>query len=146
MQLNADPSRAFRVLREQALIYHDAVHDFYALSRFDDVSRALVDCKAFSSAKGAILELIKANIPVPAGVWSSTTRRSTTFTAGCCPRCFTPRKIAELEPKIREFCAACLDPAMGTGSFDFVEDLGATMPMKAISMLIGIPESSPDAA
>jgi cytochrome P450 len=41
---------------------------------------------------------------------------------------------------IREFCAQLLDPLMGSGGFDFVTDLGAVMPMKVISMLLGIPE------
>ena len=55
-------------------------------------------------------------------------------------RMFTPRKIAMLETKIRDYCAESLDPLVGTGRFDFVTDLGAVMPMKTISALIGIPE------
>ena len=55
-------------------------------------------------------------------------------------RMFTPSKIAALEPKIRDFCVRRLDPLVGTGRFDFVTDLGAQMPMSAISMLLGIPE------
>ncbi len=55
-------------------------------------------------------------------------------------RMFTPRKINALEPKIRDYCAESLDPLVGTGRFDFVTDLGATMPMKVISALLGIPE------
>jgi len=53
---------------------------------------------------------------------------------------FTPRKVTALESKIREFCARCLDPLVGTGRFDFVADLGAQVPMRTISMLLGIPE------
>ena len=53
---------------------------------------------------------------------------------------FTPRKVAALEPQIREFTARCLDPLVGTGKFDFVNDLGEQMPMRVIGMLLGIPE------
>src|SRR5581483_1721058 len=53
---------------------------------------------------------------------------------------FTPRRVAELEPKIREFCARALDPLVGSGGFDFIRDLGAQMPMRTIGMLLGIPE------
>jgi cytochrome P450 len=56
-------------------------------------------------------------------------------------RVFTPRKIAALEPKIRDFCARSLDPLVGTGQFDFIADLGAQMPMRTIGMLLGIPET-----
>ena len=55
-------------------------------------------------------------------------------------RLFTPRKVAALEPQIREFTARCLDPLVGTGRFDFVNDLGEQMPMRVIGMLLGIPE------
>ncbi len=55
-------------------------------------------------------------------------------------RVFTPRKVAALEPQIREFTTRCLDPLVGTGRFDFVNDLGEQMPMRVIGMLLGIPE------
>ena len=50
-----------------------------------------------------------------------------------------------LEPKVREFCARALDPLVGAGGFDFVADLGAQMPMRAIGMLLGIPEEDQEA-
>jgi cytochrome P450 len=55
-------------------------------------------------------------------------------------RAFTPRKINELEPMIREFTQKCLDPLIGGDHFDFVKDLGAVMPLRVVSMLFGIPE------
>jgi cytochrome P450 len=55
-------------------------------------------------------------------------------------RVFTPRRVSALEPKVREFCAASLDPRIGAGGFDFIRDLGAQMPMKTIGMLLGIPD------
>src|SRR5262249_36487535 len=60
-------------------------------------------------------------------------------------RVFTPRKVAALEPKIREFCVHSLDPLIGKGGFDFVADLGAQMPMRVIGMLLGIPEQDHEA-
>ena len=64
---------------------------------------------------------------------------------GLLSRVFTPKKMNALEPKIREFCAASLDPLVGTGRFDFVADLGAQMPMRVIGMLLGIPEQDQEA-
>jgi cytochrome P450 len=49
--------------------------------------------------------------------------------------------MRKLEDQIRAFCAACLDPLVGEDRFDFVLDLGAQMPVKAIGMLMGIPEA-----
>jgi cytochrome P450 len=140
VELNADPYPMFRRLREEVPLYYNEQHDFYAVSRFDDVNAALVDHETFSSARGAILELIKANIDIPKGVVIFEDPPIHDIHRKLLSRMFTPRKINELEPKIREFCAQSLDPLTGSGRFDFVADLGAQMPMKVISMLLGIPE------
>jgi cytochrome P450 len=58
---------------------------------------------------------------------------------------FTPKRVAALEPKIREFTQRCLDPLIGAGGFDFVEHLGAQMPMRTIGYLLGIPEQDQEA-
>jgi len=58
---------------------------------------------------------------------------------------FTPRRVAALEGRVRQFCARALDPFVGSPGFDFVRDLGADMPMRVISELLGIPESDQEA-
>jgi cytochrome P450 len=146
VEINADPYRAFRGLREQAPLYYNEQHDFYALSRFADVDRALVDHETFSSARGAIIELIKANIEIPPGVIIFEDPPIHDVHRKLLARMFTPRKIMDLEPKIREFCARSLDPLIGTDRFDFVADLGAQMPMRVIGMLLGVPEEYQEAA
>jgi cytochrome P450 len=146
VEINADPYRAFWGLREQAPLYYNEQHDFYALSRFADVDRAIVDHETFSSARGAIIELIKANIDIPPGVIIFEDPPIHDVHRKLLARMFTPRKITDLEPKIREFCARSLDPLIGTDRFDFVGDLGAQMPMRVIGMLLGVPEEYQEAA
>jgi cytochrome P450 len=143
--INADPYPTFRRLREEAPLYYNEQHDFYTLSRYEDVNKALVDHGLFSSARGVILELIKANIPIPSGVLIMEDPPVHDIHRKLLSRMFTPRKIAQLEDKIRGYCAQSLDPVIGTGTFDFVKDLGAQMPMKTISALIGIPETDQEA-
>lgn len=138
--INADPYPTFARLREEAPLYYNEQFDFYALSRFADVNKALVDHETFSSARGAIIELIKANIEIPSGALIFEDPPIHTIHRKLLARMFTPRKIAALEPKIREFCAQSLDPLVGTGTIDFVTDFGAIMPMRVISALLGIPE------
>jgi cytochrome P450 len=144
--LNADPYPMFRRLREEAPLYYNEQHDFYVLSRFGDVDDALVDYQTFSSARGAILEIIKANIDIPPGTVIFEDPPIHDIHRKLLSRMFTPRKINELEPKIREFCARSLDPLIGTSGFDFVADLGAQMPMRVIGMLLGVPEEDQEAA
>jgi cytochrome P450 len=138
--INADPYPTFRRLREEAPLYYNAQHDFYAVSRFADVNKALVDHETFSSARGAIIELIKANIEIPPGTVIFEDPPIHDIHRKLLARMFTPRKINALEPVIRDFCAQSLDPLIGAERFDFVADLGAQMPMKVISALLGIPE------
>ncbi|WP_102142077.1 cytochrome P450 [Mycobacterium hubeiense] len=140
IELNADPYPMFRRLREEAPLYYNAQHDFYALSRFADVNKALVDHETFSSARGAIVELIKANIDIPPGTVIFEDPPIHDIHRKLLARMFTPRKINALEPIIREYCAQSLDPLIGQKRFDFVADLGAQMPMRVISALLGIPE------
>ncbi|OBK22940.1 cytochrome P450 [Mycobacterium asiaticum] len=146
VELNADPYPMFKRLREEMPLYYNEQHDFYALSRFADVDNAIVDYQTFSSARGAILELIRANIEMPPGVLIFEDPPIHDIHRKLLSRMFTPRKINDLEPKIREFCARSLDPLIGTGRFDFVSDLGAQMPMRVIGMLLGVPEEDQEAA
>lgn len=146
VEINTDPYPAFRRLREDAPLYYNEQHDFFALSRFIDVDRALVDYETFSSARGAILELIKANIDIPPGVLIFEDPPIHDVHRKLLARMFTPRKVSDLEPQIRQFCARCLDPLIGADRFDFVADLGAQMPMRVIGMLLGVPEEDQEAA
>jgi cytochrome P450 len=138
--VNADPYPTFARLREEAPLYYNAQHDFYALSRFADVDKGMVDHGTFSSARGIILELIKANLDIPPGLLIMEDPPIHDIHRKLLARMFTPRKIAALEQQTRDFCVQSLDPLVGTGHIDFVGDLGAQMPMKVISMLLGIPE------
>ncbi|MBI3225953.1 MAG: cytochrome P450 [Mycolicibacterium cosmeticum] len=140
VEINANPYPTFARLREEAPLYYNEQFDFYALSRFADVNKALIDHETFSSARGAIIELIKANIEIPSGALIFEDPPIHTTHRKLLARMFTPRKIAALEPKIREYCAQALDPLVGTGKIDFITDFGAIMPMQVISTLLGIPE------
>jgi cytochrome P450 len=145
VELNVDPYPMFAKLREEAPLYYNEQHDFYAVSRFADVNRAIVDYETFSSARGAILELIKAGIEIPSGALIFEDPPIHDVHRKLLARVFTPRKINDLEPKIREYCAQSLDPLVDGDRFDFVTDLGAQMPMRVIGMLLGIPEDDQEA-
>ena len=139
-EIDTDPYPVWKRLREERPLYYNERYDFYALSRFDDVEPALVDWRTYSSAKGTLLELIKSGMEIPPGSIIFEDPPDHDLHRGLLSRVFTPRKMGAIEPKVREFCARCLDPLVGTGGFDFIHDLGAQMPMRTIGMLLGIPE------
>ncbi len=143
--INTDPYPVFRRLREESPLYYNEAHDFYALSRFEDVEHGLLDAATYISGRGAILELIKAGIEMPPGILIFEDPPTHTIHRRLLSRAFTARRVNELEGKIREFCARSLDPLVGSGDFDLIAELGAQMPMRTIGLLLGIPEGDQEA-
>jgi cytochrome P450 len=141
VDLLADPYPMFKRLRDEQPIYHNAQHDFWALSRFSDVNAGMLDHQTFSSAKGMILEVIKANLPIPSGVLIMEDPPLHDIHRKLLLPMFTPRRISGLEGAIRQLCARCLDPLIGAGGFDFIGDLGAQVPMRVICSLLGMPDN-----
>jgi cytochrome P450 len=138
-RFTVDPWPLFNRIREEAPLYYNEPHDFYALSRYADIERTLTDTDTYSSARGDILELIKANIEIPPGTLIMEDPPIHNIHRQLLARVFSPRRVADLEPKIREYCVDCLDPLIGESRFDLIEKLGLEMPMKVIGMLLGIP-------
>jgi cytochrome P450 len=139
-EIDADPYPTWRRLRDEAPLYRNDRYDFYALSRFDDVAAALRDWRTYRSAKGTVLEIIKSGMDVPPGFLIFEDPPVHDYHRGLVSRVFTPKQMNALESQLREFCARSLDPHVGSGRFDFIADLGAQVPMRAIGMLLGIPD------
>jgi len=138
--INADPYPTYARLREEAPAYHNEHYDFWALSRHEDVEKALVNWQVFSNTRSDILDIIKAGVELPPGVILFEDPPVHTMHRGLMSRVFTPRRMAALEDQVRAFCARSLDPLVGSDGFDIIEELASVMPMRVIGMLLGIPE------
>jgi cytochrome P450 len=144
-EIDNDPYPVWKRLRDEAPLYYNEPYDFFALSRFDDVERAMVDWGSYRSGRGSTLDFIRSDIASPAGMFISEDPPLHDIHRGLMSRVFTPKKMGAIEPQVRDFCARSLDPLVGTGRFDFVGDLGAQMPMRTIGYLLGIPEQDQEA-
>ena len=109
--INADPYPVLRRLRDEAPLYFNERYGFYALSRYDDLEQALVDRDTFISGRGNVLELIKANTQQPPGTLIFEDPPMHTSHRALLSRVFTPRRMAALEPQIRDFTARVPRPA-----------------------------------
>ena len=138
--INTDPYPLFRRLRDEAPLYYNEQHDFYALSRADDVERAFVDHQRCISGRSDILEFIRMDAEFPSGFFIFEDPPRHTKHRGVLSRVFTPKRMAALEPDVRAFCARTLDPLVGRDGFDFVKDVGAPISARVIGMMLGIPE------
>jgi len=139
-EIDADPHPIWKRMRDEAPLYRNDEYEFWALSRFDDVLAGLSDWRTYSSARGTVLELIRSGVKIPPGTILFEDPPLHDAHRALMARLFTPRRMAELEPQVRDYCARSLDPLVGEGGFDFIADLGAQMPMRVIGMLLGIPE------
>ncbi|GIU88588.1 MAG: cytochrome P450 [Acidimicrobiia bacterium] len=144
-EIDSDPYPVWKRMRDEAPCYYNERYDFFALTRFADVERGLIDWETYRSGRGSILELIRADFEVPPGLILFEDPPVHDVHRALLSRVFTPKKMNALEPKVREFCARALDPFVGEDGFDFVRDLGAQMPMRVIGMLLGIPEQDQEA-
>jgi len=140
-----DPYPVYARMRTEAPLYYNDRHDFFALTRSGDVDTALTDWRTFSSARGGILEVIKANIEIPPGTLLMEDPPSHDINRGLLARVFTPRRVAALEPEIRAFCIRCLDHLDGVSSFDMMTEFANEVPMRVIGMLLGIPQDAQSA-
>lgn len=140
-----DPYPTYKRLREEMPLYYNEEHDFYAISRYADVEAVLRDRDLFSSAHGDILEFIKARSVMPDSVFIHQDPPKHTAYRSLMQRIITPKRMFAVEQDIRALCARSLDPLVGGDRFDFIANLGAEVPMRAVSMLLGIPEKDQEA-
>ena len=104
-----DPYPTYAWLREHAPVYHNERLDFWALSRFDDVLDGLHDPDTYTSTGGVAIEhtdaalksMIEMDPPEHTQMRKLIARR------------FTPRRIAELEPRVRTWTNELLDSLAG---------------------------------
>ena len=136
------PYDAWRRLRDDAPVYRNDRYNFYALSRFEDVLSASLDTETFSSAYGITLDSIPQAPPIPMMIMMDPPQHD--LMRKVVNRVYTPRRVGEMERRIRELCGEYLDPFVGAGGFDYVADFGARLPVMVISTLLGFPEEDHD--
>ena len=109
------------------------------LARYDDVLLAIRDHQRFSSVPTRGLSLPSQQVFGTAANLVATDPPIHSRLRKIVSADFTPRKIREMEPRIREITNALLDPLEEKGEFDLVEDLAATLPLHVVASLLGIP-------
>lgn len=139
-QVDIDAQKIWKRLRDEAPLYWNEKFGFYALSRFDDVWQATLDVETYSSAHGTTLEIMTDEPQkVPLMIWMDPPEH--TWHRRIVNRAFTPRAMSGLEDRLARLCAELLDPLVGTGGFDYVDQFGALIPPTMILALLGFPES-----
>jgi cytochrome P450 len=140
-----DPYPTYRWLRDERPVYRNEQLDFWALSRYHDVVDASRDWATYSSAEGTTLERLDPRVGeyLPMMIFMDPPRQ--TRLRALVSKVFTPRRVAELEPFIRETARHYLAPLVERGGGDFVRQFSALLPMDVIFTLLGVPSQDRNA-
>lgn len=126
----------YRTLRDEHPVYVDAANEQYVLSRFDDVWRAVHDWQTFSSV------VAEADNFLPQMIYMDPVRH--TQLRALVSRAFTPKRVAEVEPRTRAVARDLLDGIAARGRFDLQHEYASVLPSVVIGTMIGIPDEHID--
>jgi len=134
--LHADPYPTYRVLRDEHPAYWNDRLRFWALSRYDDVLAALRAPATFSSAGGITIDARGQEFK-PMMITMDPPQH--TRLRNLVVKAFTPRRVAELEPRVRAIATELLDAVATRGTADLVDEFAWPLPATVISELLGVP-------
>lgn len=129
----------FRRMREEDPVSHDEQAGVWHVFRYADAEQILADSAAFSSDFSDLTpsqedvdlfsrgNLIRKDPP---------DHRKLRALVG---KAFTPRVVAQLEPRITEIAGELLDAVKGSDRIEVISDLAYPLPVIVITELLGIP-------
>jgi cytochrome P450 len=139
-EIDVDPYPVWARMRDEQPVYFNEQYDFYALSRFADVLDGSLRHDTLISGRGTVMELLSAPPEIVPEWILFRDPPLHTILRKLVNRAFTPRRVHDLEPRVRELARRYLDGFAGASSFDFVQDFAARVPMTVIGSMLGIPE------
>jgi cytochrome P450 len=120
-ELQDDPWSVYTSLREASPLYRNEALDLWALSRFEDVWNGLADWQTFSSAHGTTTPGLEPLYPWMLHMDPPEATRLRNLVS----KAFTPQRVAQLEPSIRELTTHYLAPLLERDACDIVGEFSA---------------------
>lgn len=138
----------FRALRAQEPVYWNPEADstgFWAITRYDDIERISKNPKLFSSAKRMgghriFNEHEIAENQTDATMISMDPPEHAAYRRMITPG-FVPKRVSNMEERIRARVTRLLDNMPKTGEAEFVSAVAAALPIEVLAELFGVPES-----
>lgn len=131
-----DPHPQFTWMRQSAPVYWDEVGQVWGIARYEDVLAISREPQTFSNSQGNRPD----GPPMPFMIAMDDPlhkRRRNLVNKG-----FTPRRLLEREPRLRQLSRQLIDRARALGELDFVKDVAAWLPLMVIGDMLGV---EPDA-
>lgn len=132
VELRRDPFPSYDRLRSHSPVQHIAELDLWMIFDYDGVKRALSDQQAFSSS------MFTAKRANPEWFIFFDPPRHTKLRA-LITKAFTPRMIANLEPRIRQLSRELLDHKIELGAMELAADFSVPLPLLVIAEILRVP-------
>ncbi len=142
------PHDQFSFLRAEAPIYRHpgntvgdrVIEDFWALTRHADVQVVNRDTTTFSSEqRGVMVSEPDEETSAHFRTMLDTDPPAHTRLRRLVNRGFTPRMVTRFEEHYAQLTSDLLAKAVAQGTFDFVTDVAAELPLMAIAEILGVP-------
>lgn len=126
--MRRDPYPAYRQLRETSPVLHVPAFKACLVFDYETVRRVLHDHDAFGNA-----------VPGPKDWFIFSDPPRHTRLRNLIAKAFTPRSVANLEPRVRELGRGMLDAVLDRGTMDLAAEFAGPLPMIVIAEMLGIP-------
>ena len=133
-----DPWATYRWLRDEAPLHRDTANDLWVVSRHADVFEVSRRSDLWSAAQG-VRPKVAADMSLIALDDPEHTRQRRLINRG-----FTPRRVREIAPHIRELADRLIDEVQHRGEIEFFSELAAHVPLIVISEMMGLDPTERD--
>ena len=129
----------YRQMRETQPVYYEPDWGAWHVFRYADVARVLSDYTTFSSdeTRHATAEY-RDSSPISSSILRMDPPRHRQL-RHLVSQAFTPRMVAQLEPRIKDIVDELLNQVEAKGEMDAIRDLTYPLPVTVIAELLGIP-------
>jgi cytochrome P450 len=145
--INDCPYHAYRTLRDEAPVWFDQRLQGYVITRHDDVRTVLHDADRFVSSRAAnkrsrlvspeALALYEESGWVPAPTLAGRDDPNHRQMRRLFDHAFRPKRLRELEPRIRGLAEELLDDFIADGECEFVRQYAVPLPLIVIGVQMG---------
>jgi cytochrome P450 len=131
-EMRRNPYPMYDQIRSASPVFRDPRSDFWMIFDYDGVKRALNEPEVFSSRAAP-----PGGGPLDWFIFFDPPKH--TKLRALVMRAFTPRSVANLEPRIRELSRSLLDETIERGEMDLAADFAVPLPLMVIAEMLGIP-------
>ena len=141
-----DPRAFWSAMRADQPVYLVPGTGFFAISRYEDVLHVLTNEEIFSSKEPPgmqmqpspeVAEILKQGYPPADTLLTNDPPAHTRFRA-LVNKAFSPRRVAAMEPKIREIANDLVDRFIGDGRVELVAQFAVGLPLTVIADSLGV--------